>query len=49
MSTRKKKEPAAKKHKNFKPKEVKEAENTEETASEEISADSFFFLVLMVI
>ena len=40
MSTRKKKEPAAKKLKNFKPKEVKEAENTEETASEEISADS---------
>ena len=40
MSTRKKKEPVAKKQKNFKPKEVKEAGNTEETASEEISADS---------
>ena len=40
MSTRKKKEPAAKKQKNFTPNEVKEAENLEKTASEEISAES---------
>ena len=40
MSTRKKKEPAAKKQKNFKPNEVKEAENLGKTASEEISAES---------
>ena len=35
MSTRKKKEPAAKKQKNFKPNEVEESENQEKTASEE--------------
>ena len=40
MSTRKKKEPAAKKQKNFKPNEVEESENLEKTASEEISAES---------
>ena len=40
MSTRKKKEPAAKKHKNFKPKEVKEDENLENTIPEGISAES---------
>ena len=39
MSTRKKKEPAAKKQKNFKPNEVEEAENLEKTASVEISAE----------
>ena len=37
MSTRKKKEPTAKKQKNFKLNEVKEAENLEKTASGEIS------------
>jgi len=40
MSNRKKKEPTAKKEKNFKPKEVKEAENLEERASDEISVES---------
>ena len=40
MSTRKKKETAAKKQKNFKTKEFKEFENLEETASEEISEES---------
>ena len=40
MSTRKKKEPAAKKQKNFKPNEVKESENFGKTDSEEISAES---------
>ena len=40
MSTRKKKESAAKKQKNFKPNEVKESENLEKTASEEISAET---------
>ena len=40
MSTRKKKETAAKKQKNFKTKEFKEFENLEETASEEISVES---------
>ena len=40
MSTRKKKVPAAKKQKNFKPNEVEESENLEKTASEEISAES---------
>ena len=40
MSTRKKKEPTAKKQKNFKTDEVKEAENLEKTTSEEISSES---------
>ena len=40
MSTRKKKETAVKKQKNFKTKEFKEFENLEETASEEISVES---------
>ena len=40
MSTRKKKESVAKKQKNFKPNEVKEAENLGKTDSEEISAES---------
>ena len=40
MSTRKKKETTAKKHKNFKTKEFKEFENLEETASEEILEES---------
>ena len=40
MSTRKKKEPAAKKQKNFKPNEVKEPENFGKTDSEEIAAES---------
>ena len=40
MSTRKKKEPAAKKQKNFKPNEVKESENFGKTDSEEISVES---------
>ena len=40
MSTRKKKEPTAKKQKNFKPNEVKEAENLEKTDSEEIATES---------
>ena len=40
MSTRKKKETFPKKQKNFKPKEVKEAANEEETESEDISAES---------
>ena len=40
MSTRKKKEPAAKKQKNSKPNEVEEAENLGKTASEKISAES---------
>ena len=39
MSTRKKKEPAAKKQKNFKPNEVEKSENPTKTASEEISAE----------
>ena len=39
MSARKKKEPTTEKQKNFKPNEVKEAENLEKTASEEISAE----------
>ena len=40
MSTRKKKETAAKKQKNFKTKEFKDFENMEETTSEEISVES---------
>ena len=40
MSTRKKKEPAAKKQKKFKHNVEKEADNLEKTASEEISAES---------
>ena len=40
MSTRKKKETAAKKQKNFKTKEFKDFENMEETTSEEISGES---------
>ena len=40
MSNRKKKEPAAKKQKNFKHNEEIEADNLEKTASEEISAES---------
>ena len=40
MSTRKKKDPAVKKQKNFKPNEAKESENLEKTASEGISAES---------
>ena len=40
MSTKKKKETAAKKQKNFKTKEFKEFENLEETASEEVSVES---------
>ena len=40
MSTKKKKETAAKKQKNFKTKESKDFENLEETTSEEISVDS---------
>ena len=40
MSTRKKKEPAAKKQKNFKPNEVKEAENFGNTDPEGISVES---------
>ena len=40
MSTRKKKEPAAKKQKNFKPNEVKEPEKFGKTDSEEIAAES---------
>ena len=40
MSTKKKKETASKKQKNFKTKEFKEFENLEETASEEISVES---------
>ena len=40
MSARKKKEPTTEKQKNFKPNEVKETENLEKTASEEISAES---------
>ncbi len=40
MSTKKKKETAVKKQKNFKTKEFKEFENLEETASEEISVES---------
>ena len=40
MSTRKKKEPAAKKQKNFKPNEVKDPENFGKTDSEEIAAES---------
>ena len=40
MSTKKKKETAAKKQKNFKTKEFKDFENMEETTSEEISVES---------
>ena len=40
MSSRKKKEPAAKKQKNFKHNVEKEADNLEKTASEKISAES---------
>ena len=40
MSTKKKKETAAKKQKNFKTKEFKDFENMEETTSEEISGES---------
>ena len=40
MSTKKKKETAAKKQKNFKTKESKDFENLEETTSEEISVES---------
>ena len=40
MSTRKKKEPAAKKQKNFKPNEVEKAENSEKITSEEVSLES---------
>ena len=40
MSTKKKKETASKKQKNFKTKEFKEFENLEETASEEVSVES---------